>query len=180
MATATTSGVARGSGSGRQVVGSAARTLALRLGVSADLVPPWRPSRSPSRRCRDISANRFGAELANHSANAVGANLGYLEYAWASSSPPLLSTPLLSPCLGCLRRMMSAMPLSSCLHREPEIPPPLCDFVEWIDKEMTEFHKGMIQSWRERQEEREERQRQRAAKEKAERERRGVGVKRVG
>uniref|UniRef100_A0A0E0L109 Uncharacterized protein n=1 Tax=Oryza punctata TaxID=4537 RepID=A0A0E0L109_ORYPU len=56
--------------------------------------------------------------------------------------------------------------------KEHEIPPPLCDFVEWIDKEMTEFVKSMIQSWRERQEEREERQRQRAAKEKAERERR--------
>ncbi|BAS97542.1 Os06g0328500 [Oryza sativa Japonica Group] len=56
--------------------------------------------------------------------------------------------------------------------KEPKMPPPLCDFVEWIDKEMTEFHKSMIQSWRERQEEREERQRQRAAKEKAERERR--------
>uniref|UniRef100_A0A0E0L4A1 Zinc finger GRF-type domain-containing protein n=1 Tax=Oryza punctata TaxID=4537 RepID=A0A0E0L4A1_ORYPU len=56
--------------------------------------------------------------------------------------------------------------------KEPEIPPPLCDFVEWIDNEMTEFDKSMIQSWRERQEEREERQRQRAAKEKAERERR--------
>lgn len=37
---------------------------------------------------------------------------------------------------------------------------------------MTEFYKGMIQTWREHQKEREERQRQRAAKEKAERERR--------
>uniref|UniRef100_A0A0E0BYL8 At1g61320/AtMIF1 LRR domain-containing protein n=1 Tax=Oryza meridionalis TaxID=40149 RepID=A0A0E0BYL8_9ORYZ len=58
------------------------------------------------------------------------------------------------------------------LVKEPEIPPPLCDFVEWIDKEMTNFHKSMIQSWHECQEEREEWQRQRAAKEKAERERR--------
>uniref|UniRef100_A0A0E0RFC9 Uncharacterized protein n=1 Tax=Oryza rufipogon TaxID=4529 RepID=A0A0E0RFC9_ORYRU len=44
--------------------------------------------------------------------------------------------------------------------------------VKWIYKEMTEFYKGMIQTWREHQKEHEERQRQRAAKEKAERERR--------
>uniref|UniRef100_A0A0E0LZF0 Uncharacterized protein n=1 Tax=Oryza punctata TaxID=4537 RepID=A0A0E0LZF0_ORYPU len=25
--------------------------------------------------------------------------------------------------------------------KEPEVPPPLCDFVEWIDKEMSEFDK---------------------------------------
>uniref|UniRef100_A0A0E0LZE4 Zinc finger GRF-type domain-containing protein n=1 Tax=Oryza punctata TaxID=4537 RepID=A0A0E0LZE4_ORYPU len=56
--------------------------------------------------------------------------------------------------------------------KEPEVPPPLCDFVEWIDKEMSEFDKRLIKSWRERQEERQERQRQHAAKEKAERERR--------
>uniref|UniRef100_A0A0E0K625 Uncharacterized protein n=1 Tax=Oryza punctata TaxID=4537 RepID=A0A0E0K625_ORYPU len=56
--------------------------------------------------------------------------------------------------------------------KAPEVPPPLCDFVEWIDKEMDEFHSGMIRQWRERKEEREERQRERAAKEKAERERR--------
>uniref|UniRef100_A0A0E0L1G2 Uncharacterized protein n=2 Tax=Oryza punctata TaxID=4537 RepID=A0A0E0L1G2_ORYPU len=56
--------------------------------------------------------------------------------------------------------------------KEPEVPPPICNFVEWIDKEMSEFDKRLIKSWRGRQEEREERQRQRAAKEKAERERR--------
>uniref|UniRef100_A0A0E0M6B7 Uncharacterized protein n=1 Tax=Oryza punctata TaxID=4537 RepID=A0A0E0M6B7_ORYPU len=56
--------------------------------------------------------------------------------------------------------------------KEPKIPPPICDFVEWIDKEMSEFDKRLIKSWRERQEEREERQRQRATKEKGERERR--------
>nr|BAX24933.1 hypothetical protein [Oryza punctata] len=56
--------------------------------------------------------------------------------------------------------------------KEPEVPPPICDFVEWIDKEMSEFDKRLIKSWRERQEEREDRQRQRAANEKAERERR--------
>uniref|UniRef100_A0A0E0JJL7 Zinc finger GRF-type domain-containing protein n=1 Tax=Oryza punctata TaxID=4537 RepID=A0A0E0JJL7_ORYPU len=44
--------------------------------------------------------------------------------------------------------------------------------VKWIDKEMSEFDKRLIKSWRECQEEREERQRQRAAQEKAERERR--------
>uniref|UniRef100_A0A0E0M7K8 Uncharacterized protein n=1 Tax=Oryza punctata TaxID=4537 RepID=A0A0E0M7K8_ORYPU len=43
--------------------------------------------------------------------------------------------------------------------KEPEVPPPICDFVEWIDKEMFEFDKRLIKSWRERQEEREERQR---------------------
>uniref|UniRef100_A0A0E0M6S7 Uncharacterized protein n=1 Tax=Oryza punctata TaxID=4537 RepID=A0A0E0M6S7_ORYPU len=31
-----------------------------------------------------------------------------------------------------------------------EVPPPLYDFVEWIDKEMDEFHLGMIRQWRER------------------------------
>uniref|UniRef100_A0A0E0LNE1 Uncharacterized protein n=1 Tax=Oryza punctata TaxID=4537 RepID=A0A0E0LNE1_ORYPU len=69
-------------------------------------------------------------------------------------------------------RMLSAIPLSSYNHRAPEVPPPLCDFVEWIDKEMDEFHSGMIRQWRERKEEREERQRERAVREKAERERR--------
>uniref|UniRef100_A0A0E0JZY7 Uncharacterized protein n=1 Tax=Oryza punctata TaxID=4537 RepID=A0A0E0JZY7_ORYPU len=58
------------------------------------------------------------------------------------------------------------------LVKAPEVPPPLCDFVEWIDKEMDEFHSGMIRQWHERKEERSERQRERAAREKAERERR--------
>uniref|UniRef100_A0A0E0M036 Zinc finger GRF-type domain-containing protein n=1 Tax=Oryza punctata TaxID=4537 RepID=A0A0E0M036_ORYPU len=56
--------------------------------------------------------------------------------------------------------------------KEPEVPPPICDFVEWIDKEMSKFDKRLIKSWRKHQEEREERQRQCAAKEKAKRERR--------
>uniref|UniRef100_A0A0D3HSR9 Uncharacterized protein n=1 Tax=Oryza barthii TaxID=65489 RepID=A0A0D3HSR9_9ORYZ len=87
------------------------------------------------------------------------------------------------------------MPQSSCLHQDsfgqrywmcrnyaynPEKPKPVPKGkkgkakmpVKWIYKEMTEFYKGMIQTWREHQKEREERQRQRAAKEKAERERR--------
>uniref|UniRef100_A0A0E0JM32 Uncharacterized protein n=1 Tax=Oryza punctata TaxID=4537 RepID=A0A0E0JM32_ORYPU len=59
----------------------------------------------------------------------------------------------------------------SCSPSAPEIPPPLCDFVVWIDKEMDEFHSGMIRQWREWKEERDERQRQRAAREKANRER---------
>uniref|UniRef100_A0A0E0M619 TFIIS N-terminal domain-containing protein n=1 Tax=Oryza punctata TaxID=4537 RepID=A0A0E0M619_ORYPU len=100
----------------------------------------------------------------------------------------------------CLRRMKSALSLSSYLHQisddwdsygqrywmcrnysySPEKPKPVPKGrkgkakipVKWIDKEMSEFDKRLIKSWRERQEEREERQRQRAAKEKAERERR--------
>uniref|UniRef100_A0A0E0LMF1 Uncharacterized protein n=1 Tax=Oryza punctata TaxID=4537 RepID=A0A0E0LMF1_ORYPU len=56
--------------------------------------------------------------------------------------------------------------------KAPEVPPPLCDFVEWIDKEMDKFHSGMIRQWCKRKEEHEERQRERAAREKAERERR--------
>uniref|UniRef100_A0A0D9X5J0 Uncharacterized protein n=1 Tax=Leersia perrieri TaxID=77586 RepID=A0A0D9X5J0_9ORYZ len=32
---------------------------------------------------------------------------------------------------------------------EPEIPPPpLCDSMEWIGKEMSEFHTSMIVQWR--------------------------------
>uniref|UniRef100_A0A0E0LUX8 Uncharacterized protein n=1 Tax=Oryza punctata TaxID=4537 RepID=A0A0E0LUX8_ORYPU len=54
------------------------------------------------------------------------------------------------------------------LVKAPEIPPPLCDFVEWIDRRWM----SSIRQWRELKEEREERQRQRAAREKAERERR--------
>ncbi|BAT16458.1 Os12g0234500 [Oryza sativa Japonica Group] len=87
------------------------------------------------------------------------------------------------------------MPQSSCLHQDSfgqrywmcrnyaynlEKPKPVPKGkkgkakmpVKWIYKEMTEFYKGMIQTWREHQKEHEERQRQRAAKEKAERERR--------
>uniref|UniRef100_A0A0E0KIC4 Uncharacterized protein n=1 Tax=Oryza punctata TaxID=4537 RepID=A0A0E0KIC4_ORYPU len=36
--------------------------------------------------------------------------------------------------------------------KAPEVSPPLCDFVEWIDKEMDEFHSGIIRQWRERKE----------------------------
>lgn len=55
-----------------------------------------------------------------------------------------------------------------CNVQAPKIPP-LCDFVQWIDKEMDEWHSSLIQSWHQHKEEREERQRQRAAMEKAER-----------
>nr|BAD33289.1 hypothetical protein [Oryza sativa Japonica Group] len=34
-------------------------------GSNADLVPSWRPGRSPSRRVRYLNVNRFGAEVPN-------------------------------------------------------------------------------------------------------------------
>lgn len=44
-------------------------------------------------------------------------------------------------------------------------------FVEWIDKEMNEFHMSLIRHWREWKEEPKKRQRECAAIQKAERER---------
>ena len=57
--------------------------------------------------------------------------------------------------------------------QEPPIkPPPLCDFMEWIDEKMSEENASMVAQWIKWQEEDDIRARECQAKEKAERERR--------
>uniref|UniRef100_A0A0E0L1Z3 Peptidase A1 domain-containing protein n=1 Tax=Oryza punctata TaxID=4537 RepID=A0A0E0L1Z3_ORYPU len=116
-----------------------------------------------------------------------GSKLGFESFdqpTKSSNQPPSSSTapPRISPAavmIACFVGLENPKPVpkgkkgkAKMPVKVPEIPPPLCDFVEWIDKEMNEFHSGTIRQWREWKKEHEEHQCQRAAREKAERKRR--------
>uniref|UniRef100_A0A0D3GIC2 Uncharacterized protein n=1 Tax=Oryza barthii TaxID=65489 RepID=A0A0D3GIC2_9ORYZ len=53
----------------------------------ADIVPPWRLSRSPSRHGRDLSAKAIGAEVANVSAKHIGADFWNLAMSLMGALP---------------------------------------------------------------------------------------------
>jgi hypothetical protein len=65
----------------------------------ADLVPAWRPRRSPSRRGRDLNAEAVGAEVSNLSA-AVGAEMakGSARYISAEVAAYMPRRPSPMPC----------------------------------------------------------------------------------
>uniref|UniRef100_A0A0E0HT39 Uncharacterized protein n=1 Tax=Oryza nivara TaxID=4536 RepID=A0A0E0HT39_ORYNI len=53
----------------------------------ADIVPPWRPSRSPSRRGRDLSAKAIGTEVTNVSTKRIGADFWNLAMSLMGALP---------------------------------------------------------------------------------------------